>query len=58
MTQKLNQALAESLASPDLRKKFEESGAVTANGTTALAGFQKTEIDKYDRVVKFAKIRE
>ena len=58
VNQKLNQALNESLASPDLRKKFEESGAVTANGTTALAGFQKTEIDKYERIVKFAKIRE
>ena len=58
VNQKLSQALSESLASADLRKKFEDSGAVTANGTTQLAGFQKTEIDKYDRIVKFAKIRE
>lgn len=56
--QKLTQALNESLASADLRKKFEDSGAVTATGTAQLAGFQKTEIDKYERIVKFAKIRE
>ena len=46
------------MASADLRKKFEDSGAVTATGTAQLAGFQKTEIDKYERIVKFAKIRE
>ena len=58
VNQKLTQALAESLASPDLRKKFEDSGAVTANGTTPLGSFQKLEIDKYEGIVKFAKIRE
>ena len=58
VNQKLTQALAESLASADLRKKFEDSGAVTANATPPLASFQKLEIDKYERIVKFAKIRE
>ena len=58
VNQKLTQALAESLASTDLRKKFEDSGAVTASATPPLANFQKLEIDKYERIVKFAKIRE
>ena len=58
VTQRLQQALTESLASADLRKKFEDSGAVTSAPGTALGSFQKTEIDKYERIVKFAKIRE
>lgn len=58
ITQRLQQALAESLASAELRKKFDESGAVTAAPGAPLASFQKTEIDKYERIVKFARIRE
>ena len=58
ITQRLQQALTESLASADLRKKFEDSGAVTSGPSTDLGSFQKTEIAKYERIVKFAKIRE
>ncbi len=57
-SQKLQQALAESLASADLRKKFEDSGAVTAVPGNPLGSFQQSEIDKYERIVQFARIRE
>ena len=55
---KLKKALAESLQSPDLRKKLEESGSAIAPLNVDMAKFLKDETAKYQRIVDFAKIRE
>jgi tripartite-type tricarboxylate transporter receptor subunit TctC len=56
--QRLQQALADTLASADVRKKLEDAGATMAPSGASLASFQATEIQKYRRIVEFAKIRE
>ena len=58
VTQRLQKALAETLASPELRKKLEESGATMAAPGVGLASFQAAEIAKFKRIVEFAKITE
>ncbi|TSA13854.1 MAG: tripartite tricarboxylate transporter substrate binding protein [Comamonadaceae bacterium] len=55
---KLKKALAESLQSPDLRKKLEESGSAIAPLNVDMAKFLKDETAKYQRIVDFAKIKE
>jgi tripartite-type tricarboxylate transporter receptor subunit TctC len=55
---KLKKALAESLQSPDLRKKLEESGSAIATQSIDMAKFLKDETTKYQRIVDFAKIKE
>ena len=55
---KLKKALAESLQSPDLRKKLEESGSAIAPQSVDMAKFLKDETAKYQRIVDFAKIKE
>lgn len=55
---KLKKALAESLQSPDLRKKLEESGSAIAPLNVDMAKFLKDETVKYQRIVDFAKIKE
>lgn len=55
---KLKKALAESLQSPDLRKKLEESGSALAPLDVDLPKFLKDETAKYQRIVDFAKIKE
>ncbi len=55
---KLKKALSESLQSPDLRKKLEESGSVIAPLNVDMAKFLKDETVKYQRIVDFAKIKE
>jgi tripartite-type tricarboxylate transporter receptor subunit TctC len=55
---KLKKALAESLQSPDLRKKLEESGSAIAPLNVDMAKFLTEETAKYQRIVDFAKIKE
>jgi tripartite-type tricarboxylate transporter receptor subunit TctC len=55
---RLQKALAETLATPEVRKKLQDSGATLAPAGAALAPFQASEIDKYARIVKFANIKE
>jgi tripartite-type tricarboxylate transporter receptor subunit TctC len=58
VTQRLQKTLGEALASPELRKKLEESGATMAAPGIGLASFQAGEIAKFKRIVEFAKITE
>lgn len=58
IVRRLQTALAETLAAPEVRQKFSESGATVAAPGVALADFQAAEIKKYRRVVDYAKIRE
>lgn len=59
---KLGKALSEAVASPEARKKLEEAGARPATVTSdppevLLQAYMKSEMEKYARVVDFAKIR-
>lgn len=56
--QRLQTALQETLALPEVRRKLEESGATMAPPGVSLAALQSQEIEKIRRVVDFAKIRE
>jgi tripartite-type tricarboxylate transporter receptor subunit TctC len=58
LVRRLQAALAESLASPELRRKLGEAGATVAPSGAPLAAFQAAEIAKYRHIVDFAKIRE
>ena len=58
VTQRLTRALAEALATDELRKRLEESGATMAPAGAVLADYQRQEIEKYTRIVKVANIRE
>jgi len=58
VTQRLQAGLAEALAAPELRKKLAEAGASMAPAGKALGAFQVSEIEKYRRIVDYAKIRE
>jgi tripartite-type tricarboxylate transporter receptor subunit TctC len=55
---RLQKALAETLANPEVRKKLQDAGATLAPADAALAPFQAGEIQKYARIVKFANIKE
>ena len=55
---RLKKALAESLQSPELRKKLEDSGSVIAPPNVDMARFLSGEIAKYQKIVDFAKIKE
>ena len=55
---RLKKALAESLQSPDLRKKLEDSGSAIAALNVDMPKFLKDETAKYQKIVDFAKIRE
>lgn len=56
--QRLQEALRDTLATPDVRKKLEDAGATLADPRTDLAAFMKSERDKYAAIVKFANIQE
>ncbi len=58
VTQRLQQALTETLATADVRSKLEASGASFFAPGMQLADFQKSEIDNYKRIVDFAQIKE
>jgi tripartite-type tricarboxylate transporter receptor subunit TctC len=59
---KLSKALSEAVANPETRKKLEEAGARPATVSNdppevLLQAYMKSEMEKYARVVDFAKIR-
>ncbi len=59
---KLGKALSEAIASPEMRKKLEDAGARPATVSSdppeaLLQAYMKSEMEKYARVVDFAKIR-
>ena len=58
VTQRLQQALNETLATADVRSKLEASGASFFAPGMQLADFQKSEIANYKRIVDFAQIKE
>ena len=54
----LKKALDESLASPELRRKLEESGSTVQTQRVDMPSFLAAETAKYKRIVDFAKITE
>jgi tripartite-type tricarboxylate transporter receptor subunit TctC len=61
LSARIGQAFQASIASPDVRRKLEEAGArppaPEGKPDELLAAYQKIELEKYARVVDFAKIR-
>ena len=55
---RLKKALAESLQSPELRKKLEENGTAVSTTPVDLPRFLADETAKYKKIVEFAKIEE
>ena len=58
VTSRLKTALAESLKSPELRKKLEASGSTVAGADANVDAFLKSEVAKYQKIVQFAKIEQ
>lgn len=58
VTQRLQQALSEVMATVDVRSKLEAAGASFFTPGQSLADYQKSEIANYKRIVDFAKIKE
>ena len=58
VTQRLQQALGEVMATADVRNKLEAAGASFFTPGQSLADYQKSEIANYKRIVEFAKIKE
>jgi tripartite-type tricarboxylate transporter receptor subunit TctC len=55
---RVQEALRDTLAAPEVRKKLEDAGATVADARTDLAAFMRSERDKYASIVKFANIQE
>ena len=55
---RLKTALAESLKSPDFRKKMEASGSTVAAPGGDIGPFLQAEVAKYQKIVQFAKIEQ
>lgn len=55
---KLRKALTDALQSPEFRKKLEATGSVVASPTVDTDMYIASEIDKYRKIVQFAKIEE
>ena len=58
VVQRLQKALGDALQVSDVRKRLEESGATMAPAGVNFSSFHATEIEKYRRIVEFAKIEE
>lgn len=58
LTQTLQQALQQAIAAPELRRRLEDSGATMAPRDAVLADVQARDIERYRRIVEFAKMRE
>jgi tripartite-type tricarboxylate transporter receptor subunit TctC len=58
ITVRLRNALAESLQTPEFRKKLEDSGSTVAPLNVEMNGFLATESAKYQKIVDFANIKE
>ena len=55
---RLRKALAESLQTPEFRKKLEDSGSTVAPINVEMNGFLAEESAKYQKIVDFANIKE
>ena len=55
---RLRKALAESLQTPEFRKKLEDSGSTVAPLNVEMNGFLAEESAKYQKIVNFANIKE
>ncbi len=58
ITARLRKALAESLQTPEFRKKLEDSGSTVAPLNVEMNGFLAAESAKYQKIVDFANIKE
>lgn len=58
VTVKLKKALADTLQSPDIRKKLADSSSTPADPAQDFPKFWATEVSKYRKIVNFAKIAE
>jgi tripartite-type tricarboxylate transporter receptor subunit TctC len=58
ITARYTKALAETLQLPDFRKKLEDSGSTIATPGVDMPRFLAEESAKYERIVRFAKIKE
>lgn len=58
ITARLRKALAESLQTPEFRKKLEDSGSTVAPLNVEMNGFLAEESAKYQKIVDFANIKE
>jgi tripartite-type tricarboxylate transporter receptor subunit TctC len=58
VTQRLQQAVNETMQTAEVRSKLEAAGASFFPSNLALADYQKSEIANYKRIVDFAKIKE
>lgn len=58
ITVRLRNALAESLQTPEFRKKLEDSGSTVAPLNVEMNGFLAAESAKYQKIVDFANIKE
>ena len=54
----LRKALTDALQSPEFRKKLEATGSGVASPTVDTDKYIASEIDKYRKIVQFAKIEE
>lgn len=58
ITARLRKALAESLQTPEFRKKLEDSGSTVAPLNVDMGRFLEEETAKYQKIVDFANIKE
>nr|WP_236582045.1 tripartite tricarboxylate transporter substrate binding protein [Hydrogenophaga sp. BPS33] len=58
VTARLRRALAESLQTPEFRKKMEDSGSTVAPLNVEMGKFLMDETAKYQKIVEFANIKE
>ena len=58
VTAKLKTALAGALKSPEFRQKMEASGSTVATGEADIGPFLQAEVEKYRKIVQFAKIEQ
>ena len=55
---RLKSALAEALKSPEFRQKMEASGSTVASSNIDIGPFLQGEVEKYRKIVQFAKIEQ
>lgn len=57
-TQRLRSAVTEAIADPEVRARLQAAGTSLPEGERDLASFQRSEMEKYRRLVAFAKIKQ
>ncbi len=55
---RLRQALADTLSTPDVRRRLQDSGASFFGADETLGAYQQRAIAQYQRIVRFANIKE